>query len=75
MLDLDGLYVPPAELECPDDEQWASTNDFIEPTTGILEDPVEAVRQSIKGLEPGDAVSMHRSGYPRPTMKTRTRPW
>ena len=54
MLDPDGLYVPPSNSSGPNDEQRASSLDFIEPTTGISEDPVEAARQSIEGFEPGD---------------------
>ncbi|MGH2591422.1 MAG: hypothetical protein ACRDGW_11590 [Actinomycetota bacterium] len=64
VLDPDGMYVPPAELECPDDLQWATILDFIDVTTGFSNDPVEAVRQSIRGLQPGDAISLSRSGYP-----------
>lgn len=64
VLDPDGLYAPPAELECPDGEQWATILDVLDMTTGISDDPVEAVRQSIRGLEPGDVVSLSRSGYP-----------
>lgn len=69
VLDPDGLYVPPAELECPDDQQWATILDFIEMATGISDDPVEAVRHSIRGLDPGDVVSLTRSGYPESDTK------
>ena len=31
---------------------------------GIAADPVEAVRRSARGLEPGDALSVSRSGSP-----------
>lgn len=34
-------------------------------TTAISKDPVEAVRQSIEGLEPGDTLSLDRSGVSR----------
>lgn len=64
VLDPNGLYVAPVELECSDGMQWDTIMDFIDMTTGISDDPVEAVRQSIKGLQPGDDVSLHRSGYP-----------
>jgi hypothetical protein len=64
VFDPEGLYVAPAELECTDGTQWAKILDFIDMTTGIADDPVDAVRQSIEGLQPGDDVSLHRSGYP-----------
>lgn len=64
VLDPDGLYVAPAELECSGDMQWATILDFLDMTTGISDDPVDAVRRSIEGLQPGDGVSLHRSGYP-----------
>jgi hypothetical protein len=64
VLDPEGTYVAPAQLECPGDEQWSSIYDFIDLSTGISADPVQSVRESVKGLEPADDVSVHRSGYP-----------
>jgi len=64
VLDPEGMYMAPAELECPGDARWSSILDFIDLSSGISADPVEAVRQSFGGLEPGDEVSVHRSGYP-----------
>jgi len=64
VLDPDGLYIAPAELECSNGMQWTTIMDFIDMTTGISDDPVDAVRQSLRGLQAGDVVSLHRSGYP-----------
>jgi hypothetical protein len=64
VLDPEGLYVPPAELECQGSLQWSEIRDFIDLSSGIDADPAETVRRSIRGFEPGDVVSEHRSGYP-----------
>jgi hypothetical protein len=44
--------------------QWSEIRDFIDLSSGIDADPAETVRRSIRGFEPGDVVSEHRSGYP-----------
>jgi hypothetical protein len=64
VLDPEGLYVPPAELECPDNKQWSSVLDFLDMSAGIAANPVDAVRRSINGLDSGHVVSESRSGYP-----------
>lgn len=72
ILDPEGLYVAPFELECPSDEQWSEISDVARPTSGIAHDPVEAVRRSSTDLEPGDVVSEHRSGYPQADVEGTT---
>lgn len=61
VLDPEGLYVPAPELEC---EAWSAHGDFVSPTTGGADDPVEAARVSLSGLEVRDQLAVWRSGYP-----------
>jgi hypothetical protein len=50
VLDPESLYVPPAELDCPGEMQWAQINDFLDLSSGIAADPAEAVRRSISAV-------------------------
>jgi hypothetical protein len=72
VLDPEGLYVPPAELECQGSLQWSEIRNFMDLSSGIAADPAEAVRRSVTGLEPDDVVSEHRSGYPDADIDTTT---
>ena len=61
VLDPTSLYVPAPTLDC---EAWSAHGDFVSPSEGIADDPIDAARRSLSGLEEGDDVAVRPWGYP-----------
>lgn len=64
VLDPNGMYVPPTELECEGGQQWSSIYDYVDLSSGNATDPVDAVRDSVTNLGSNDVLTLARSGYP-----------